>query len=151
LWHLEGEKVVALANGYVVKDLTVTSGAVTLPTAASRVHVGFPYTAEIETLRLDAGAASAETVQGKHKKVSRLTVRCEQTLGFAAGVSRDRLREAKFGLQANWGQPPEMLTGDKDVTLPPDWNKEGKYIIQQTDPLPLTVLALIPDVTVGGN
>jgi len=151
LWHLEGEKVVALANGYVVKDLTVTSGVVTLPTAASRVHVGFPYTAEIETLRLDAGAASAETVQGKHKKVSRLTVRCEQTLGFAAGVSRDRLREAKFGLQANWGQPPEMLTGDKDVTLPPDWNKEGKYIIQQTDPLPLTVLALIPDVTVGGN
>ena len=63
LWHLEGETVVALANGYVVKDLTVTNGVVTLPTAASRVHVGFPFTAEIETLRLDAGSASAETAE----------------------------------------------------------------------------------------
>tara|TARA_A100001037_G_scaffold78203_1_gene70103 strand:+ start:9821 stop:12607 length:2787 start_codon:yes stop_codon:yes gene_type:complete len=151
LWHLEGETVVALANGYVVKDLTVTNGVVTLPTAASRVHVGFPFTAEIETLRLDAGSASAETVQSKAKKVSRLTVRCEQTLGFSVGVSRDRLREAKFGLPAKFGQPPEMLTGDKDVTLPPDWNKDGKYIVRLEDPVPLTVLALIPDVTVGGN
>ena len=44
-----------------------------------------------------------------------------------------------------------MLTGDKDVTLPPDWNKDGKYIVRLEDPVPLTVLALIPDVTVGGN
>ena len=90
-------------------------------------------------------------MQSKAKKVSRLTVRCEQTLGFSVGVSRDRLREAKFGLPAKFGQPPEMLTGDKDVTLPPDWNKDGKYIVRLEDPVPLTVLALIPDVTVGGN
>mgnify|MGYP002639774485 FL=1 len=150
LWHLEGEEVVCLANGYVVRGLTVTNGKITLPDTASRVHVGFGYTAEIETLRLDAGTG-AETIQGKAKKVSRLTVRVERTLGMWMGSHRDRMREAKFGLPALLGQPPAMLTGDKDVTLPPEWNKEGKYIIQQRDPLPLTVLSLIPDAIIGGN
>lgn len=48
--HLEGREVVALADGDVVAGLTVTGGAVTLPFPASLVHVGLPYTAEIESL-----------------------------------------------------------------------------------------------------
>ncbi len=152
LWHLEGRTdVVALANGYVLKDLTVSNGKITIDAPASRIHAGLPYLSEIETLRLDAGSASSETVQGKAKKISRLTVRLNRSLGFWTGVSRDRMREAKFGLPANYGQPQELITGDKDVTLPPDWNKDGKYIVQQRDPLPLTVLALIPDAIIGGN
>ena len=150
LWHLEGSEVVALANGYVVRDLTVASGKVTLPNSASRVAIGLPYTCEIETLRIDAGAGS-ETVQGKDKKISRLTVRVEATLGFWAGPDRDHMRETKFGLPALLGQPPEMINGDKNITLSPHWGKDGKYVIQQRDPLPLTVLSLIPDAIIGGN
>ena len=150
LWHLEGESVTALANGYVVKDLTVASGKITLPDAASRVSVGFPYTCEIETLRLDAGSGS-ETIQGSDKKIARLTVRVDQTLGFWAGPDADHMREAKFGLPALLGQPPEMVNGDKNVTLSPHWGKDGKYVIQQRDPLPLTILSLIPDAIMGGN
>jgi len=151
LWHLEGKtNVTALANGYVLKDLTVTNGKVTLPDAASRVAVGLPYTCEIKTLRLDAGTG-AETIQGKDQKVSRLTVRVENTLGFWAGPDDTHMREAKFGLPALLGQPPEMVTGDRNITLSPHWGKTGQYIIQQRDPLPLTVLSLIPDVIIGGN
>ena len=150
LWHLEGVNVVALANGYVVRDLTVANGTITLPDAASRVAVGIGYTSEIETLRLDAGA-SAETIQSKDKKISRLTVRVENTLGFWAGPDRDHMREAKFGIPALLGQPPEMVSGDRNVTLSPHWGKEGKYVIQQRDPLPLTILSLIPDAIIGGN
>ena len=151
LWHLEGRTdVVALANGYVVRNLTVTNGQVTLDSAASRVHAGLGYTAELETLPLDAGAKS-ETIQGKAKKVSRLTVRLERSLGMWTGSSRDRMREAKFGLTALYGQVPSMLTGNKDVTLTPDWNKLGTYIVQQRDPLPSTILGVIPDGIIGGN
>jgi hypothetical protein len=152
LWHLEGRTdVVALANGYVLKDLTVTDGKITLPSPASRVHAGLGYVADMQTLRLDAGAAGAETVQGKAKKVSRLTLRLERSLGFWSGVKRDRMREAKFGLPSQYGQPPGLITGDKGITLTPDWNKEGTYVVQQRDPLPLTILSLIPDAIVGGN
>ena len=150
LWHLEGETVVALANGYVVKNLTVTNGSVTLPNAASRVHIGLPYTAELETLRLDNGNL-ADTIQAKSKKMSRLTMRLEKTLGLWHGPDRDHMYEAKFGLPRLWGQTIAMITGDKDVTLSPSWNKDGQIVIQQRDPLPATILAVLPDVIVGGN
>jgi hypothetical protein len=152
LWHLEGRTDVGgLANGYVFRSKTVTNGTITLDSPASRVHAGLLYTADLETLRLDAGAKATDSVQGKAKKISRLTVRVEHSLGFWSGVSRDRMREAKFGLPAQYGQPPDLITGDKDITLTPEWNKEGQYVVQQRDPLPLTILSLIPDAIVGGN
>ena len=150
LWHLEGENVVALANGYVVRDLTVSNGAVSFDGKASRIHVGMPYTAEMQTLRLDNGNL-LDSIQGRTKKISRLTLRFEQSLGGFYGPDRDHMREIKYGLPASWGQPASWITGDKDVTMSPSWNKDGYIVVQQRDPLPMTILAVIPDVVVGGN
>tara|TARA_R110000765_G_scaffold214991_3_gene319881 strand:- start:2465 stop:5254 length:2790 start_codon:yes stop_codon:yes gene_type:complete len=150
MWHLEGQSVVALANGYVVRSLTVSSGSVTLPSPASRVHVGLPYTSEMQSLRVDNGKA-VETIQGRDKKIGRLTMRFETTLGGWYGPDRDHMREIKYGLSAQYGQPPAWVTGDKGVTMSPSWNKDGYVIVQQRDPLPMNLLALIPDVVVGGN
>jgi hypothetical protein len=149
LWHLEGETVTGVANGTVVSG-TVSAGTFTLDAPASRVHLGFGYKAEIETLRLDAGAGS-ETIQSKSKKLSRLSLILEDTRGLQIGTRRSALRTQKFPIPALWGQPPAMFSGVYDATLPPDWNKEGTFIVVQPDPLPCSVLALIPDATVGGN
>ena len=152
LWHLEGESVTGVANGYVIPAQTVTNGAITLATPASRVHVGINYIAELETLRLNvAGQEGASAIQGAAKKIGRLTVRAERSLGMFTGPDRQHLKEAKFGMPALYGQPLDMLQGDKDLTLSPSWNKDGRVIIQQRDPLPLTVLSIIPDVVPGGN
>jgi hypothetical protein len=149
LWHLEGESVAGLANGYVVSG-TVTNGTLTLADPSSRIHIGLGYTSEIETLRLDTGQGS-ESIQGKNKKIGRMSVTLDKTIGMKAGVVRSRLREVNFSSPALWGQPPEMFTGVKDFTLPPDWNKDGTYVLRQDNPLPSTILALIPDAVVGGN
>jgi hypothetical protein len=61
------------------------------------------------------------------------------------------MREVKFGLPARFGQPRVLFDGDKDTTLKPNWSKEGQMLIRQTDPMPLTVLAIIPDAILGGN
>lgn len=150
LWHLEGMTVTALANGRVQADLTVTNGSITLPSAASRIHVGLPYQAEIKTLRIDNGQLG-DSIQGKTKKIGRLTVRFERSLGGWYGPDLDHMRELKYGLAPSYGQPPEWLTGDKDVMMSPSWNKDGQIVLQQRDPLPMTVLSIIPDVVVGGN
>jgi hypothetical protein len=150
LWHLEGESIVGLANGYVTGALTVANGTVTLPNAASRVHLGLNYTATIKSLRLDNNNP-LDTVQGRNKKMTRLTLRLEDTMGLYHGPDLDHLRSAKFGLPALYGQELSMVTGDKHVTLSPSWNKNGQIVVQQQDPLPMTVLALIPDVVIGGN
>jgi len=150
LWHLEGESVVGLANGYVTGALTVTNGTVTLPNTASRVAIGLKYTATVKTLRLD-NATPLDTVQGRTKKLTRLTIRLENTMGLLHGPDLTHLRAAKFGLPSLYGQELSMITGDKDVTLSPSWNKNGQIVIQQQDPLPVTILSIIPDVVVGGN
>jgi hypothetical protein len=54
-------------------------------------------------------------------------------------------------LPALYGDVLPFFNGDKDLQLSPSWNKDGKAVIQQRDPLPMTILALISDAFVGGN
>jgi hypothetical protein len=37
------------------------------------------------------------------------------------------------------------------VTMKGNWGKRKQVVVEQRDPLPMTVLALIPDATLGGN
>jgi hypothetical protein len=151
LWHLEGETVVAAANGYAEVDLVVTNGQVTLGSPASRVHVGLPYTCRLISLPLETYADSRQTSKGTLKNISRLTVEVERTMGFWFGPSVDQMREARFGLPQNYGQPLQMVTEQIDVTMKPDWGKKKQVVIEQRAPLPCSVLSLIPDVQGGGN
>jgi len=150
LWHLEGETVVGIANGYATGNLTVTNGSVTLPNASSRVAIGLSYTSEIKTLKIDNNNP-LDTIQGRDKKITRLTLRLLDTMGLWHGPDTDHMREAKFGLPALYGQELSMITGDKHVTISPSWNKNGQIVIQQRDPLPMTLLGVVPDILVGGN
>jgi len=54
-------------------------------------------------------------------------------------------------LPAQWGQNANWITGDKDLTMSPSWNKDGQIIVQQRDPLPMNLLAVIPEVIPGGD
>jgi hypothetical protein len=72
-------------------------------------------------------------------------------MGMWFGPSIDLMREAKFGLPALYGQPLTAVTDDIDVTMKGNWGKRKQVVVEQRDPLPLTVLALIPDAILGGN
>jgi hypothetical protein len=149
LWHLEGETVVAAANGYAYTGLTVTNGSVTLPIAASRIHVGLPYICQITTLPLATYTNGASSL-GAAKNISSLTIQLERTLGMWTGPSEDQMREAKFGMPANYGQPIQMVNDEMTVTLKGDWSKQRQVVVQQRAPLPMSVLAMAPDVVMGG-
>lgn len=155
LEHLEGMGVVALADGNVVRDLTVSGGAVTLPFAAQTVHIGLPMTATLETLDLDLGQVQGlGTVQGRMKSVAEVTLRVQDTRGIWIGPKDgargdDRLVELKQRATEAWGAPIEMFTGDVRITPHWDWNTAGSVFVKQFDPLPMTILAIMPDVVVG--
>lgn len=153
--HLEGEEVVALADGNVIRNLTVTDGEVTLQNAASKVHVGLPMTATLQTLDLDLGNVQGlGTVQGRNKSVSEFTMRVENTRGIFIGP-RDgprgdrHLFEFKQRATENWDAAIQLLTGDIRMTPAWDWTNGGNMWIKQFDPLPMTILAVMPDVTLG--
>lgn len=155
LGHLEGREVVALADGNVVRGLTVSGGQVTLPYAASKVHVGLPMTASLQTLDLDLGQINGlGTVQGRQKSVSEVCLRVENTRGIWIG-SEDGLRgdprlvEYKQRSTEAWNEAIQMFTGDIHMTPHWDWNTSARVWVKQFDPLPMTVLAIMPDVTIG--
>lgn len=150
LWHLEGKTVSILANGDVLPQQTVTSGGITLERAASRVHVGLPYYSDLQTLPLDAGPTQQGTMQGKKITIPFVTLRLERTRGLKAGPRETHLKEMK-ALITNYNTPTAMVTGDYRMSIPGDWGGRGQLFLRQSDPLPATILGIIPEVQVGGH
>jgi hypothetical protein len=146
--HLEGETVTALANGSVVSGLTVSSGSVTLPVASTLVHVGLPYVSDLETLRIET-QDNLGTSQGRTKSIPSVTIQVEDTRGLWAGPDEDHLDELKIRELSDGEDPIALRTGNKKMTLDSGYDLDGRVFIRQTDPVPVTVLAIIPDVEIG--
>jgi hypothetical protein len=150
LWHLPGETVQALIDGNVVIDLTVSAdGAVTLPTGASRVHIGLPYVSDVQTLPIEISSSREPTAQGRDKKISDVTVKFERSRGLLIGNDTSDLTEMKQREDEPLGEPTVLLSGDKIIPIAPDWNLMGQVFIRQIYPLPMTILAVVPNVEVG--
>lgn len=140
LWHLEGRTVVALADGAVVRDLVVTGGQVTLPAAASVVHVGLSYASDLQTLPLSLQAQAFG--QGTLKNIDQVLLRVVESSHILAGPAFDQLREYKQRTDEPYGTPPRVISGEIAVDVMPDWNRGGAVCLRQDDPLPITVSAM---------
>lgn len=147
--HLEGEEVVALADGNVVTGLTVEDGAVTLPRAASVVHIGLPYVAELETLPVSQQTPTGAP-QGRFKDMSEVVLKVEQTRGIEVGPDTSHLTPVTFRQVEDWDDPMLPFTGDiGPKTLEGKWNKAGTIVIRQPSCLPMSILGLYPTVVLG--
>lgn len=146
--HLAGATVQALGDGNVVQDLVVSSqGVITLPRKFSRVHAGLKYICDIETL--DVVTSPQGTNQAKVKRVSYVTVNFEKSRGLFIGPTSAKLTEMKQREYENMGDPTALLTGKKKVTLDSTWNTNGRILMRQRYPLPMTILSVSPDLDVG--
>lgn len=146
--HIEGKTVSILADGHVAPQQAVTSGDITLGVAAAVVHVGLPYESDFETLDLNINAA--ETIRDKQKNVPAVSMLVRKSRGIFAGKDADNLVEYKQRATENYDDPVSSLTGLAEIRIPSNWNKNGRVFVRQSDPLPLSILAVIPEVSVGG-
>jgi hypothetical protein len=151
LWHLEGKQVGVLGDGNVFPTATVQNGRITLDNPAARITIGLPYVSELETLDLDVGDP---TIQGKRKKISAVTVKLENSRGLKIGGTHEngtpsRLTEVKERTNQMYGTPIGLLTGTERVLQDPSWNGNGRVLVRQENPLPCTILAVIPEVDLG--
>jgi len=146
LSHLEGEEVAILGDGGEQPSKTVSSGAITLSTPANSVQVGLSYTSDLETLRLHS---VRQPMQGKTKRIYKVIIRVYNTVGFLAGKDVSTLDEALFREVDDLpGEPPALYTGDKELFFTEGYDTDGQILIRQQAPLPLTVLAIIPEAEV---
>jgi len=151
--HLEGEDVAVLADGNVVNGLTVTSGEITLPYAASVVHAGLAYTPELVTLAVDN---PQEAIKGSSFSVGKVKLIVDKSRGGWIGpVPRDAdpvndVTEIKPRFVADGYSTIALRSQEVEVNVKPSWNKRGQVRIQQRDPLPLGIVAIIPEIDIGG-
>ena len=146
--HLEGQTVSVLADGSLHPDVTVSSGAVTLQRSVTKAHIGLPFTSKVETLRIDGGSALGSS-QGKIKRISEVTIRLFRSVGLKVGTSSSELDIVPFrdsGDAMDTAIP--LFTGDKTVEFRGGYDDDATIVIQQDQPLPMTILAIFPTVSV---
>lgn len=147
LSHLEGQTVSILADGAVVPQQVVTSGTVTVPRAASIITVGLPYTSDLQTLPMSMNTEGFG--QGRMKNVNRAWLRVVQSSGIFVGPDAAHLVEAKQRTTEPYGSPPALQTAELQIVLTPTWADNGQIYVRQRDPLPLTIIGLTLEVSVG--
>ena len=144
LYHLEGETVSVLANGASHPDKDVASGVVALSFSSTTAAVGYGYTSNMQTLRLESGSVDG-TSQGKPKRIHAVTLRLHETVGVEIGndsgeLDRIYFRDSSMAMD----EAVPLFTGDKDIEFPGGYDDDDRIYVRQTQPLPLTVLALFP-------
>lgn len=149
LTHLEGKVVNILADGAVHPQRTVTDGAITLDVEASVVQIGLPITADIQTLpvamQIDSGYG-----QGRMKNVNKVWLRCYRSSGIFVGPDADNLVEAKTRTTELYGDPPALISDEVQIVLTPAWASGGQVYVRQEAPLPLTIVSMTMEISVGG-
>ena len=146
LGYLEGKTVQILADGATHPDRLVNFGAINLQLPASVVHVGIGYDSVLQTNRIEAGAGDG-TAQGKTKRIQKCVFRFMDTLGAQVGPDENTLDEIEFRNPNDpMNQPPPIFTGDKLMEWPDGYNFDGYIMVVQDQPLPMTVVAIMPQV-----
>ncbi len=168
--HLNGATVQILADGAVQSPKAVVDGCITLDIPATVIIAGQGFTAQLQTMRLEV---KQPTSQGQRKMLPNAHIRVKDTRGLTAGPTWDALTEVKEREDEPMGQPigfqvggglslPELYEGapsaprplwyaDRFLIMEGAWSEDGVVCIQQSYPLPATILALIPAVLLGDN
>ena len=146
LGHLEGQTVAVLVDGAAHPNRVVTSGSISLQVSGSKVSAGLPYNSVLRTMRIEAGAADG-TAQGKTKRITKAVFRFLATLGGKAGPDENNLDTIQFRSPPDpMNQHPPLFTGDQMVEWSGGYDFDGYLMAVQDQPLPMTVVAIMPQV-----
>lgn len=160
LEHLEGEVVAVVADGAAVFDgnpaaanaseFTVAGGTIphVFAPAASVIHAGLAIQyPEIELLDLDVQGVE---LRDKKKRVGSVSLVLDQSVrSWQAGPDASRLTVVKLK-PFEAGLARTSFTGIEEVVLSSDYSDYGRVFLRHTDPLPLTILGVLPHVELGG-
>jgi len=142
--HLEGETLGVLADGAVRPDVVVSSGSITLATAASTIHVGYNYNSDGQMLRVEAGSSDGAALS-KQRRTHRVGLLVHRTLGLKIGMNFDEMDELTFRTSTDLsGQAPALFSGIINENLDADYDYENMFSWRQDQPLPGTILAIAP-------
>lgn len=142
LWHIRGETVRVFADGVDLGETTVSSTGAVSFTSASKVVVGYGYTAKLLSLRAEA-ATQGGTAQGRRKRISEATFRLYQSYGGSYGGDSARTDAIAYDSVA-------LYTGDKRVEWPDGWGWDGQFYVEHDEAYPFVPIGIIAEIRATG-
>jgi hypothetical protein len=148
--HLEGETVSVVnleTGGSYVDDFVVSGGSITLTNSVTNVLVGLKYTCTVKKLpmTIDIGAQAL----GQKKAIKRFILSLYRTIGGKVGFGTAANQTIRFKSRdgtMSMSQVATMKTGNTDPINVPGGSKEDwEPVVQQDLPLPMTLLAILPE------
>lgn len=147
--HLNAKTVKMLADGGTVADETVVAGSITLADGddAFIVALGLKFISRWKNMPIEAGGERG-TAQGQKKRPYRMDYIFYRSLGMKAGGDVDHLDKIiPRDSSTLMGQAEPVFTGIfPGNAIDTTYNVEGHIVIQQDEPLPMCLLAIIPHV-----
>jgi hypothetical protein len=144
LTHLALKTVAVVIAGVYIGTFTVSAGGVVTlgGTYSGKCHVGLPYTATLKPMKMNFGSRLG-TARGKKQRINKLTCCFYESAGGKYGPNTSEM------IDIPWESAGDSSLHSVDVESPfvGDWLDEATIVIQQTKPLPMTVMALAPNIT----
>jgi len=151
LSHLEGEAVKVVADGAVLRDHTVASGAIELGEAAASLEVGLGFTHEVEPLPAVVGSGPGATQGGRLRPIThtfRLLSTSALRIDAGKGFGEVPFRRLGAGVL---DAAPQAFSGDKSIRAF-GWRRPGidpLWRIEQDTPLAFTLLSVSSEIAVN--
>lgn len=141
LLHLANQNVSYLRSGVAGTGTVDSKGKLTV-TSTTKIHIGLPVVAQLETMDFENGKPPVFSTLGDRSRtvaaVFRL-LRCGQ--GFEYG-------QRLTGTLDTWTQETSLYTGDTpELTLPGGFSRAARVAIRHQAPTPCTVVAVMPYIT----
>jgi hypothetical protein len=140
LTHLEAKTVDVIIDGSYVGTKVVTGGQITLDAPATKVEVGLHYDSKAVTMR---PAVANVNIEGLPRSWNKLWLRLFETRG-------GRVNGEALNYLPGMLDQIALFTGDKSITGH-GWDTEGRVTIEQTQPYPMTVLAVFGELSLGDH
>jgi hypothetical protein len=147
LWHLEGETLSINAEGATHPDVIVTNGQAALVRPVSYAIAGLKYESRLQTMRIEAGSQDG-TAQAKIKRINEVTFRVLQSLGGEVGPDFENMSPIEYrSTGVPLGSPPPITDTDARTLWGKGYETKGRIAVRQSAPFPMTVQAILPQVT----
>ena len=140
--YLEGQTVACVADGSYVGTKVVASGSIVLTDNATELIAGLPYSQQVVTLPIEAGAIIGSAM-GAVKRIDRIVMNFVRSIGAKFGKSTDAADLITVNMRDSntvaADDPTPLFTGQKRDDFTGEYEGDSKVAFVQDNPLPMSI------------
>lgn len=139
LSQYNGQMVGIVQDGGYDSSQVISSGTLTLDEQTTSICVGYLYTGIIKSMCIGFQIQGSNT-QVTNKEISRIMLRCVNSLGMKVGSDLYDLQEVQLRGPSDINYlPPAPVDGTQDIDVDSDSEEDFYFYIVQDLPLPCTI------------